>query len=242
MYSFSYLEPVCCFMSSSNCCFLICIPVSWDVLRWSGVSISFNNFSQFVVIHTVKGFSIVNEAEVDAFLESPCLFNGPTDAGNLISSFSAFSTTNLNILISWFMYCRSPAWKTLSNILLVCEMSANVQWLEISLPSPLFGIRMKTDIFQSCGHWCGFQICWHIESNILIGSYFRIWNSSSGIPSPPLALLKDYLHQLHLWVHHILLSKTLQTMPKGKKVKIGEIRASIQMGHSRSVGIIKLEI
>ena len=49
------------------------------------------------MIHTVKG--VVNEAEVDAFLESPCLFNGPTDAGNLISSFSAFSTTNCEKLL-----------------------------------------------------------------------------------------------------------------------------------------------
>ena len=57
----------------------------------------FKNFPQFVVIHTVKGFGVVNKAEVDVFLELSCIFNGPTDVGNLISGSSAFSKTNLNI-------------------------------------------------------------------------------------------------------------------------------------------------
>ena len=55
------------------------------------------NFPQFVVIHTVKGFGRVNEAEVDVFLELSCLFDDPTDAGNLISGSSAFSKFRLNI-------------------------------------------------------------------------------------------------------------------------------------------------
>ena len=55
------------------------------------------NFPQFVVIHTVKGFGIVNKAEIDAFLELSCFFNDPTDAGNLISGSSAFSKSSLNI-------------------------------------------------------------------------------------------------------------------------------------------------
>ena len=57
----------------------------------------FENFPQFVVIHTVKGFSIVNKAEIDVFLELSCFFDDPPDAGNLISSSSAFSKTSLNI-------------------------------------------------------------------------------------------------------------------------------------------------
>ena len=57
----------------------------------------FQNFSQFVVIHTVEGFSIVNEAEVDVFLEFSCFFNDPVDVGNLISGSSAFSKTSFNI-------------------------------------------------------------------------------------------------------------------------------------------------
>ena len=55
------------------------------------------NFPQFLVIHTVKGFGIVNEAEIDVFLEVSCFFNGPADVGNLISGSSDFSKTSLNI-------------------------------------------------------------------------------------------------------------------------------------------------
>ena len=55
------------------------------------------NFPQFVVTHTVKGFGILNRAEVDVFLELSCFFNDPTDVGNLISGSSAFSKSNLNI-------------------------------------------------------------------------------------------------------------------------------------------------
>ena len=65
-------------------------------VRWSGIPISWN-FPQFVVIHIVKGFSVVNEAEVDAFLELSCFFYDPTDVGNLISGSSAFSKSCLNI-------------------------------------------------------------------------------------------------------------------------------------------------
>ena len=57
----------------------------------------FKNFPQFVLIHTVKSFGIVNEAEVDVFLELSCFFDDPTDVGNLISGSSAFSKSSLNI-------------------------------------------------------------------------------------------------------------------------------------------------
>ena len=57
----------------------------------------FKNFPEFVVVHTVKGFSIVNEAEVDIFLELSCFFDDPADVGNLISGSSAFSKSSLNI-------------------------------------------------------------------------------------------------------------------------------------------------
>ena len=67
MYSFSYLEPVCCSMSSSNCCFLTCIQVSQEAGQVVCYSHLFQNFPQFLVIHTVKGFGIVNKAEIDVF-------------------------------------------------------------------------------------------------------------------------------------------------------------------------------
>ena len=57
----------------------------------------FKNFTQFIVIHTVKGFGIVNKAEIDVFLELSCFFDDPEDVGNLIFGSSAFSKTSLNI-------------------------------------------------------------------------------------------------------------------------------------------------
>ena len=97
MHSFSYLEPVCCSMSSSNCCFLTCISVSQEAGQVVWYSQIFQSFPQFIVIHTVKGFGIVNKAEVDVFLEVSCFFNDPADVGSLISGSSAFSKASLNI-------------------------------------------------------------------------------------------------------------------------------------------------
>ena len=65
-------------------------------VRWSGIRISWRIF-QFVVIGTIKGFGVVNKAEIDAFLELSCFFDEPPDVGNLISGSSAFSKTSLNI-------------------------------------------------------------------------------------------------------------------------------------------------
>ena len=65
-------------------------------VRWSGIPISFR-ISQFVVTHTVKGFSVVNETEVDIFLEFSCFLYNPTDVGNLTSGSSAFSKSSLSI-------------------------------------------------------------------------------------------------------------------------------------------------
>ena len=83
MYSFSNFEPVHCSMSGSNCCFLTCIQVSQETGKVVWYSHLFKNFLQFVVIHIVKGFSIVNEADV--FLEFSYFFYDPTDVGNLTS-------------------------------------------------------------------------------------------------------------------------------------------------------------
>ena len=96
-YSFSYLQPVCCSMSSSNCCFLTCIQVSQEAGQVVWYVQLFQNFPQFIVIHTVRGFSIVNKALVEFFLELSCFFHDPADVGNLISGSSAFSKTSLNI-------------------------------------------------------------------------------------------------------------------------------------------------
>ena len=84
-------------MSSSNCCFLTWIQVSQEAGQVVWYSHLFQNFPQFIVIHTVKGFGIVNKAEIDVFLELSFFLDDPADVGNLISGSSAFSKTSLNI-------------------------------------------------------------------------------------------------------------------------------------------------
>ena len=127
MSSFSYLEPDCCSMSSSNCCFLTCIFVSQEAGQVIWYSHLFQNFPQFLLIHTVKGFGIVNKAEIDVFLELFCLFHDPVDVGNLISGSSAFSKTSLNIWKFMVHVLLKLGLRILSITLLVCEMSAIVQ-------------------------------------------------------------------------------------------------------------------
>ena len=97
---------------------------------------------------------------------------------------------------SQFTYSWSLA---LRIILLACEISVIV--FEHSLALPFFGIGMKTDLFQPCGHCWIFQICWHIECSIYTASSFTVWNSSSGIPSPPLVLFAVMLTKAHLTLH-----------------------------------------
>ena len=97
MYSFSYLEPVSCAVSSSKCFFLTCIQVSQETGQVVWYSHLFQNFPQFIVIHTVKGFGLVNKSYIDVFLELSCFFDESADVGNLISGSSAFSKTKLNI-------------------------------------------------------------------------------------------------------------------------------------------------
>ena len=87
----------------------------------------FQNFPQFPVIHTVKGFGIVNKAEIDVFLELSCFFDDPVDVGNLISGSSAFSKTNLNIWKFTVHVLLKPGLENFGITLLACEMSAIVR-------------------------------------------------------------------------------------------------------------------
>ena len=99
------------------------------------------------------------------------------------------------------MYCWSLAWRILSITLLACEISTIVWYFEHSVALPFLGIGMETDIFQPYGHCWVFQICWHIECSTSAASSFRIWNSSTGILSPPLALFIVMLPKAHLTSH-----------------------------------------
>ena len=97
MYSCCYLEPVCCSMSSSNCCFMTCIQVSQEAGQVVWYSHLLKNFPQFIVIQTVKAYGIVNKAEIDVFMKLSYFFDDLADVGNLVSGSSSFSKTSLNI-------------------------------------------------------------------------------------------------------------------------------------------------
>ena len=114
MNSFSYLESVCCSMSSSNYCFLTCIHISQEAGQVVWYSHLFQNFPQFIVIHTVKGFGIVNKAEIHVFLELFCFFHDPVDVGNLVSGSLPFLKPAWTSGSSQFTYCWSLAWRILS--------------------------------------------------------------------------------------------------------------------------------
>ena len=121
-----------------------------------------------------KAFGIVNKAEVNVFLELSCFFDDPADVGNLISGSSAFPKSSVNIWKFTVHIMSKPGLENFKHYSLACEMSTIVPLFEHSLALPFFGIGMKTDPFQSCGHCCVFQICWHIECSTFTASSFRI--------------------------------------------------------------------
>ena len=148
MYSFPNLEPVCFSTSSSNCCFLTCIQTSQEAGQVVWYSHLLKNFPQFVVIHTVKGFGVVNRAEVDAFLELSCFFCDPTEVGNLISGSSAFSKTSLNIWkftihvllkpgVENFEHSFASAWDECSSLSILWHcLSLGLEW-KLTFSSPV---------------------------------------------------------------------------------------------------------
>ena len=141
MYSFPYLEPVCCSMSSSSCCFLTCIQVSQEAGQVVWYSHLFQNFPQFIVIHTVRGFGIINKADV--FLELSSFFNDPVDVGNLISGSSAFSKSSLYIRKFLVHVLLKPSLKDIEHDLASTwnEYNCVVVWTFLALP--FFEIGMK---------------------------------------------------------------------------------------------------
>ena len=110
-------------------------------------------FPQFVMIHTVKGFNIVNETEIDVFLKLPCFLYNLGNVGNLISSSSSFSKPSLDIWKFLVRMMLKPGCKILSMTVVAWEMSAIVRWLAHSLVLPFLGSGVRTDLFQSCGHF-----------------------------------------------------------------------------------------
>ena len=123
----SQFKPVHCSMSRSNCCLLTCIQVSQEAGQVVWYCHLFQNFPQFVVIHIVKDFSVVSEAEVGVILEFSCFFYDLTDIGNLISASSAFSKSSLNIWQFSAHVHLKPSLEILSITLLACEISAIIR-------------------------------------------------------------------------------------------------------------------
>ena len=96
-YSFLNPEPVSCSIQGSYCCFLTHIQFSQETGKMIWYSFLSRSLPQFIMIHTVKGFNIVSETEIDVFLKSPCFLYNPVSVGNLISSSSSFSKPSLDI-------------------------------------------------------------------------------------------------------------------------------------------------
>ena len=181
-------------MSSSNDCFLTCIHVSQEAGQVVWYSHLFQNFPQFLVIHTVKGLGIVNKAETDIFSGTLLLFRW--SSGYWQFNLWFFLKPAWTSGISLFTCCWSLACRILSITLLVwSERNCAVVW-------SFFGIAFHRDWnkndFPILGHCWVFQICWHVECSTFTASSFRIWSSSPGIPSPPLALFEVMLPKAHL--------------------------------------------
>ena len=171
-------------MSSSNCCFLTCIQVSQEAGQVVWYSHLLKNFPQFIVIHTAKALGIVNKAEVDVFLELSCFFEDPTDVGNLISGSSIFPKSRLNIWKFTVHVLLKPGLENFEHYFASMwdECNRTVVWA-------FFGIAFLWDWNEnwpfpvpdlSVLSFPNLLAYWvkHFHSII-----FRVWNSSTGIPS-----------------------------------------------------------
>ena len=179
MSSFPNLEPIHCSMPGSNCYFLTCIQISQEADQMVWYSHLLKNFPQFIVIYIVKGFGIVNKAEVDIFLELSCFFNYPMDVGNLISvplPFLKIQLVHLEVLVHILL--------KLSLVSFECYFASMWDECNCVVIWAFFGNAFLWDWnenwpFQSWGHCWVFQIYCNIECSTFTASSFRIWNSST---------------------------------------------------------------
>ena len=208
-----------------------------------------------MVIHTIKGFSIISKAEIDAFLEFCCLFYEPMDVGDLISASSAFSKSSLNIWKFSVHELLKPSLKNFEHYFASkwndCTLAI---WTFLALP--FFGTGMKTDLFPSCGHCWVFQICWHIEQHLKSIIFWNLkklsWNSTTSTsfvqfkPALNVLLMKNeninlMPHFLNLWpwdpqikcicsnifVFNTHLISNCRTMFSGLVLKLWQIHLSL---------------
>ena len=200
-------------MSSSNCCFLTCKQVSQEAGKVVWCSHLFKNFLQFVVIHTIKGFSVVNEAEV--FLEFSSFFYYPTDVGNLISGSSAFYKSKTGTSgSSQLTYCWSVAWRILSIISLVCAgAAAKSRQSCLTLCDPLDssppGSSVPGILQARILEWVviSFSIAsmWDECNCVVVWTFFDIvflWDGNESWLFPVLWPLLSFPNLLAYWVQH----------------------------------------
>ena len=154
------------------------------------------------------------------FLELPCFLHDPVNVGSLISCSSGVWNPVCTSGNSQFMYCLRVTWRILSITLIACEISSTLWYFEHSLAFPFFGIGMKTDFFQSCGHCWVFQICWHIQCSTLTTSSFRNLNRSVGILSPPLDLFVIVSPKAHLASHSRMSGSGWVTTPSWSSLSL----------------------
>jgi len=168
-------------------------------VRWPGIPISFRIFHSLLWSH--KDFSVVNKAEIDIFLKLFCFFDDPMDVVNLISGSSVFSKSSLNIWNFSVHVLLKPHLENFKHYFASMwdECNCAVVWA-------FFGIAFLWDWIEN---W-PFPVLWPLLSFPNLLAYwvqhfhsiiFRIWNSSTGIPSPPLALFVVMLPKSHLTLH-----------------------------------------
>ena len=158
--------------------------------------ISFRIFHSLLWSH-IQNFRVVNEAKVDAFLELLYIFDDPADVGGLISGSSDFSKSNLNIWNFTLHLLLKTFLENFEHYFAGMWDKSSSAVVEHSLALPFLVIRMKGFV-QSCGHCWVIKICYYIGCRIFTESSFRIWNSSTGIPSPPWALFIVMIPKVHL--------------------------------------------
>ena len=192
MYSFSYLEPVCCSMSSSNC-MLTFIQISQETDQVVCYSHLLKNVPKCVVIHTVKGFGIVNNTEIDVFLEFSCFFDDPMDVGNRILALLPFLKPTWTYEISWLMYMFNS------------YMCAYLFQIDILLNSNVYIIIFLNEYI--------FRYTWERK---LFSEGFKDKDSSNG-----LLIFKSYIYfycksLIYIYIYiYILLQKSSYWVPMG---------------------------
>ena len=179
------------------CFFLTCTQVSQEAGKVVQYSHPCKNFPVCCDPHSQRLWHS-KWSRSRCFSGSLLLFLCWMDVSNLISGSSSFSKSSLNIWKFLVHVLLKPSLENLEYYFASVWHECNCVVVEYSLALPFFGIGMKTDLFQLCGHCWVFQICCHVECSTLTAPSFRIWNNSAAIPSLPLAMFVVMLPNAHL--------------------------------------------